>query len=57
MRITVKEASELLGYPPQAVRTLIRHGKLPIGECIGDRRKTYYISSERLRAYMEGGKQ
>lgn len=56
MRISVKDASRLLGYPEQAVRCLIRAGKLPIGEFIGDRRKTYYISSERLENYLKGGK-
>lgn len=55
MRISVKEASDILGYPQQAIRRLISTGKLPIGEVIGDKRKTYYITAERLKKYMEGG--
>lgn len=54
MRLTVKEASEMLGYPEQAVRVLMQSGKLPIGEVIGQSRKTYYITAERLKAYMDG---
>ena len=54
MRVTVRQASEMLGYPQQAVRELIKSGKLPIGTYTGDKRKTYYISSERLKKYMKG---
>lgn len=54
MSLTVKQASEVLGYPDQAVRVLMQNGKLPIGEVIGQSRKTYYITAERLKAYMDG---
>ena len=53
MRISIKEASEMLGIPAQAVRVLMEKGKLPIGEVMeGRKRKTYYIFKERTEAYL-----
>lgn len=52
--VTVKSASQQLGYPEQAVRVLMRRGKLPIGiaEKITGERYTYYISQELIDAYL-----
>ncbi|MDD3253108.1 MAG: helix-turn-helix domain-containing protein [Lachnospiraceae bacterium] len=53
--VSVKEASQQLGYPEQAVRVLMRRGKLPIGiaeRISGGERYTYYISQELIDAYL-----
>lgn len=53
--VTVKSASQQLGYPEQAVRVLMRRGKLPIGiaEQISGGRYSYYISQELIDAYLK----
>lgn len=52
--VTVKSASQQLGYPEQAIRVLMRRGKLPIGiaEKITGERYTYYISQELIDVYL-----
>lgn len=52
--VTVKSASQQLGYPEAAVRVLMRRGKLPIGiaEKMSGERYTYYISQELIDAYL-----
>lgn len=58
-RLTIKQASEKLDLPPQAIRCWIQSGKCVFGEVVHEAkskngRKTYYISSERLDAYLQG---
>lgn len=53
--VSVKEASQQLGYPEQAVRVLMRRGKLPIGiaEKMSGERYSYYISQELIDVYLK----
>lgn len=53
--VTVRSASQQLGYPEQAVRVLMRRGKLPIGiaEKISGERYSYYISQELIDRYLK----
>ena len=54
-RVTVKEASELLGVSRQYVRIGLQTGRLPFGSAVKTSdRWTYHISAEALRKYMEG---
>lgn len=52
--VTVKSASQQLGIPEQAVRVLMRRGKLQIGiaEQISGYRYSYYISQELVDKYL-----
>lgn len=52
--VSVKSASQQLGYPEQAIRVLMRRGKLPIGiaEQVSGQRYTYYISQELIDTYL-----
>lgn len=56
MRITVKEASQLMGAPEQAVRMMIALNKIP-GCCTYGKgsKLTYYISKEAILNFMKGG--
>lgn len=59
MRVTVKEAAEKLGLPEQSLRMWMQAKTCPFGEVVIDRttrygRRTYYINSERLEAYLQG---
>lgn len=53
--VSVKSASQQLGYPEQAVRVLMRRGKLPIGiaEKMSGERYSYYISQELIDVYLK----
>lgn len=60
MRLTIKEAAKRLDLPPQALREWIKRGTCGFGEVVHDMkskhgRRTYYISSERLDAYLMKG--
>lgn len=53
-RITIEEASRVLGIPVQAIRVAMQQGKLPIGVCIkNDKRCSYYIWQELLNDYCK----
>lgn len=58
-RLTIKEASEMLGLPQQAIRILIKRGKLPIGiaEVVktGGLRTTYYIQRSLVIEFLKKG--
>ena len=56
-RITVREASEMLGIPEQAVRCGMKKDRngyqpLPIGFLKEGKRATYYIFQEKVKEYM-----
>lgn len=58
MRLTIEEASKKLDIPPQGLRIWLQNGA-PFGMVLHDKkqrngRRTYYINSERLEAYLEG---
>ena len=57
-RISVKEAADIMGVSQQFVRLGMQRKELPIGAAVKMSSKwTYYISPERLRAYMTGTSQ
>ena len=54
-RLTIRETAELLGVSEQFVRIGMQRGLLPIGTAVKlSSRWTYYITRERVIAYMEG---
>ena len=58
MRISTKDAAQMLGLPEQSLRCWMQKG-CPFGEVIIDRhgkfgRRTYFICKERLEAYLRG---
>lgn len=60
MRLTIQEAAQKLDLPPQAVRVWLQKPDCPFGTVIHDKkqrcgRRTYFISSERLDAYLMKG--
>lgn len=60
MRITIQEAAQRLDLPPQAVREWLKKDNCPFGTVVHEKkqrngRRTYYISSERLDAYLMKG--
>lgn len=59
MRLTIEEASKKLDIPPQALRVWLQKPDCSFGMVLHDKkqrngRRTYYINSERLEAYLEG---
>lgn len=56
MRMTIEEAAKRLGLPKQTLRLWIQSGKCIFGDVVieGKKKNTYYISSERLEAYLKG---
>ena len=44
-RITIHEASEILGIPAQSIRTMMRKKEIDIGLCVqtGEKNHSYYI--------------
>lgn len=59
MRITVKEASDILEIPVQTLRLWIQNGNCPFGYIIRQKngrtgRNTYYINEQALRNFIEG---
>lgn len=57
MRITVKEAAEIMQCTPQMIRIGLQRGLFPFGTAIQmSRRYTYYISREKVYQYLGGVK-
>ena len=55
MKITVKEAAEIMGVTPRYIHLGLQLGKFPFGTAIKiDKRWSYYINAERFRKYMAG---
>ncbi len=56
MKISVKEASGLLGIREQALRIALQQGRFPFGTAIETKsgRYMYYINAERLNKYLKG---
>ena len=56
-RLTIKEASILLGLPEQTLRVFIQYGKFPeFAEAIkigNSKHWTYYINAPRLYEYLK----
>lgn len=53
-KITVEQASEIMGVTPQFIRMGLRHERLPFGVGIKmDKRWSYYINTERFLAYVQ----
>lgn len=55
-RITVKEVSEILGFPQQLIRIAIQRGRFDFGiaEILpNSSRYTYFISREKFLRYLE----
>lgn len=60
MRVKIEDAAKKLDLPPQAVREWLKKDNCPFGTVVHDMkskhgRRTYYISSERLDAYLMKG--
>ena len=54
-RVKIKEAAELLGISQQFIRIGMQRNQLPIGTAVKMSSVwTYYISRERLDAYLKG---
>ena len=54
-RIKVSEAAKQLGVSEQFIRIGMQRNQLPIGTCVKLSNKwTYYISKNRLEAYLNG---
>jgi len=58
MRITVKDAAQMMGVSEQFVRIGMQRGKLPIGTCVKMSSKwTYYISKPLLEQFVGAKKE
>lgn len=56
-KITVKDAAQMLGVSPQAVRVMIQNNVIECATCWGPKhRRTYYVTDEQVKAFMKGGK-
>lgn len=54
MRVTVKQASKMLGVSEQFIRIGLQQGVLPIGVAVKmSERHTYYISLKKLNEYID----
>lgn len=55
-RITVDEASKIIGITPQALRLGIVSGSIPVGNCFKNRgrKKTYLVYEELVNEFMRG---
>ena len=54
-RVKISEAAELLGVSQQFIRIGLQRNQLPIGTAVKMSSVwTYYVSRDRLNAYMEG---
>jgi len=55
-RVTIQEASRLLGIPQQCLRIGLQQERFPFGHAIrtSERRYTYYINRKRLEMYLGG---
>lgn len=56
-RISIKEASKLLGMEPQTLRLWLRHGTCPFGNAFQGKGKyfIYYINAIALENYLQKG--
>lgn len=53
MRVTVKDAAQIMGVSEQFVRIGMQRGKLPIGTCVKMSSKwTYYISKPLVEQFV-----
>ena len=52
MKITIKDASNILGKSPQFVRIGLQRGILPIGTAVKMKRWVYHISEKKLIEYI-----
>lgn len=54
-KITIKEASRMLGIGEQGCRMMIRIGRIPGASCGGTKsRRSYYITDEQVTNLMKG---
>jgi hypothetical protein len=54
LRVTVKQASKMLGVSEQFIRIGLQQGVLPIGVAVKmSERYTYYISLKKVTEYIE----
>lgn len=54
-RITIKEASRMLGIGEQGCRMLIQLGKIPGAICYGPKtHRTYILTDEQIKNLMKG---
>lgn len=56
MRVSVREAAEMLGMSPQCLRIALRMEKFPFGVAVkgSERRWTYYVNKVQLEMYLRG---
>lgn len=54
MRITVEEASKMMGVSPQAIRVQMQMGLIDIGYVFGNRKRTYVIYKEKVERLIHG---
>lgn len=56
-RITTKQAAEMMQISEQAVRMMIRLGRIPGASCGGSKtRRSYFITDVQVANLMKGGK-
>lgn len=51
--LTITEAADLMGIPPQLLRMGLQQGRFPFGVAVKMKRWAYYINADRLFAYLE----
>lgn len=54
MRVSIKEAADLLDIPQQLLRLSLQEGCFPFGVAVKRKRWSYYINRARLVAWLEG---
>ncbi len=54
MKISVKDAADLLDMPQQLLRLSLQEGCFPFGVAVKRKRWSYYINRARLVAWLEG---
>ena len=55
-KITVKQAANMAGVSPQALRVMIQEKVIDGAKCYGPKgRKTYYVTDDQMINFMKGG--
>lgn len=52
--LTITEAADLMGIPPQLLRMGLQQGRFPFGVAVKMKRWVYYINTERFYRYLKG---
>lgn len=54
IKISIKEASEIMGVTPRFLQMALQQGRFPFGTGVEMEQWAYYISTERFIKYMIG---